>query len=103
MASAVACLSLSLSSILIAPPLLSFASFSSSLSPRLKGSLSEIGFGSIDDNGCHLLCLPGGGVALLSLGGIRGEASYWSMSSMFSLKATLRPSGLGEVEGGGGL
>lgn len=37
----------------------SFVSFSSSLSPRLKGSLSAslTGFGSTVDNGCHLLCL----------------------------------------------
>lgn len=63
-ASAAAFLSLSASSILISfPPTRSFDSFSSSLSPRLNGSLSAspIGLGSTVDKGCHLLCLPDGG------------------------------------------
>ena len=45
-------------------------SFSSSLSPRLKGSCSPRGDGSTDDNGCHLLCLPpedGAGAGLAGL------------------------------------
>jgi hypothetical protein len=76
MASAVACFSRSVSSILIS--LLSFTSRSSSLSPRLKGSFSTIGFGSTGDSGCHLLALavpPGpGAAAAASLGGSLGEA-----------------------------
>jgi hypothetical protein len=49
-------------------------SFSSSLSPRLKGSLSvsPIGLGSTVDNGCHLLCFPDGGAFSLA-GVIFGE------------------------------
>jgi hypothetical protein len=55
------------------PPTRSLDSFSSSLSPRLKGSLSvsPIGLGSIVDSGCHLLCLPTG--AVLSLAPNFGE------------------------------
>src|SRR6266536_27593 len=73
-ASAAAFLSLSASSILISfPPTRSLDSFSSSLSPRLNGSLSctPIGLGSTVDNGCHLLCLPIG--AALSLAPILGD------------------------------
>jgi hypothetical protein len=70
-ASAAAFLSLSASSILISfPPTRSFDSFSSSLSPRLNGSLSvsPIGLGSTVDNGCHLLCFPDG--AAFSFAGV---------------------------------
>ena len=87
LASAAAFLSLSASSSSFFPSfatgagvvtaLVSFVSRSSSLSPRLKGSLSATGLGSTIDRGCHLLVLPAdpGEVAGLSLGGIRGDAS----------------------------
>lgn len=82
---------------------LSLRSFSSSLSPRLKGSLSVIGLGSTADSGCHLLCLLPGGVAV-SRAPSFGDELYASISSVSSLKATLRPSlGLGDLDGGGGL
>jgi hypothetical protein len=46
-----------------------FASLSSSLSPRLKGSLSTIGDGSTVDRGCHLLnLLPTEEVRLIGSG-----------------------------------
>ena len=48
-------LSLSPSSDLLS---LTLVSLSSSLSPRLNGSLSVIGEGSTADRGCHLLALP---------------------------------------------
>ena len=47
-------------------PAKTLVSFSSSLSPRLKGSLSVIGLGSIDDRGCHLLWLV-----------LLGYSSFW--------------------------
>lgn len=72
MASAAALRSRSASSILMSPPevdeavflwplvpeLVCELSLSSSLSPKLKGSLSAIGLGSTVDKGCHLLGLP---------------------------------------------
>lgn len=64
MASAAAFFSRSASSAFASlPPTRSLVSFSSSLSPRLKGSLSPspTGLGSIVDSGCHLLCLLGVG------------------------------------------
>lgn len=114
-ASAVACRTLSVSSILISllPLVLSLASRSSSLSPRLNGSFSAIGLGSTVDSGCHLLVLaaplppPGAAAAAAaatSLGGSFGEALYASMSSTVSRNETFLPSfGLGDLEGGGGL
>jgi hypothetical protein len=54
MASSVAFLTLSASSGFMS---LFFASLSSSLSPRLNGSLSPIGDGSTAESGCHLLGL----------------------------------------------
>lgn len=71
MASAAAFLSRSASSVLTSfPPTRSLDSFSSSLSPRLKGSLSAspTGLGSTEDNGCHLLDLPGVGAFSPALG-----------------------------------
>jgi hypothetical protein len=73
--------------------LLSFLiSFSSSLSPKLKGSLSAspTGLGSTADNGCHLLCFP----ADASFAGTRGEVRYSSRSSGegVGLNETFRPS-----------
>lgn len=75
MASAVACFNLSVSSILISLfPALSFISLSSSLSPRLNGSFSTMGFGSTEDSGCHLLVLTALPGAVASLGGSFGDA-----------------------------
>lgn len=62
MASAAAFFSRSASSALTSlPPTRSLVSFSSSLSPKLNGSLSPspTGLGSTADSGCHLLCLLG--------------------------------------------
>jgi hypothetical protein len=103
MASAAACLSLSPSSFFAPPPpALSFVSFSSSLSPRLNGSLSVMGLGSTADSGCHLLAFPGAGVPSLAV--VAFDALRASMSSTPSLKATRRPScGFGEADFGGGL
>lgn len=66
---------------------ITFASFSSSLSPRLKGSLSATGLGSTVDNGCHLLVLaPLTGVVLVGAVAVVvedgfGEAEYMSLIS----------------------
>lgn len=84
MASAAAFFSLSVSSILISlPPTRSLLSFSSSLSPRLKGSLSvsPMGFGSTVDSGCHLLALLDEllGVLPESLAPSLGEVLYRSL------------------------
>lgn len=107
MASAAAWRRRSASSSLAASPFLAEpgASFSSSLSPRLKGSFSAMGLGSMVDSGCHLLGRAPPDGAAPSLGGSLGEGSYRSMSSTSSRKATLRSPapGLGEADGGGGL
>jgi hypothetical protein len=86
------------------PVVLSLVSRSSSLSPRLNGSLSTMGFGSTGDSGCHLLVLTAPAAAVLSsFGGSLGEALYASMSSTVSRKDTFLSPGLGDLDGGGGL
>jgi hypothetical protein len=69
-------------------------SFSSSLSPRLKGSFSATGEGSTLASGCHLLGLPPVEMGRLEV----DEASYRLSISVGgpSWKETLRLSGEGD-------
>ena len=112
MASAAAFLSRSASSVFT--PARSFVSFSSSLSPRLNGSLSPspTGLGSTVDSGCHLLCLPGVGALspapdfglLISSGGPPWNDTFRPSPDLGVAGVGLKRSGLasGRVERRGG-
>lgn len=71
-----------------------FVSFSSSLSPTLKGSCSATGEGSTVDKGCHLLCLLPADPVRLTGSGLR---LMLRISSAPSWNETLRLSGVAGV------